>query len=258
MAQDLSTRLDSLPDFTGALLRSRRGLTADIKQHKPDYDANDPRTWPVMTQRHFDVHPEGEYCLLHVAHRSDIAVELASQDPNVDVPVRVEMSDAAIMLNDRFFRFPFTYKREGYRRTSDILPAADLRYWVAAVSGSLPNDLRITQDAEQVRPKSCDEAFEQALAILDDTHAESAIEMCALKREVSDLKDEISASTAREAGLVAELQTLRTACLEQAVQLEAEKTARAAAEGRVFALLDAVKERKKRVNSGATATSKAS
>ncbi|KAJ4324334.1 hypothetical protein N0V94_001394 [Neodidymelliopsis sp. IMI 364377] len=219
MAVMFATRLDSLPEFTGQLYRDNGILRANIGHEFPDYDCDDPRTWPVFSKSLLNRRNGGQHTIQSVAYARDLSIHFGEQIPvpNDRVEVRVRRNGESVRLIPRFWKFPYTYTPDGLERTDDVLPAADLVRWVWAVTGKIPVALKKIESKKSYL-LSITETFEDIFAVLEDDRIRTAAEMGELKDRLEVVEGELETERKKGAsaakGFETGIQSVQTHALQ--------------------------------------------
>jgi hypothetical protein len=192
MSKAPATHLGSLPTFTGQLFRVNGVFRANIGDKFPNYDRNDPRTWPVLSKPLLNRHGGGQHTIQPVAYARDLAIYFGEQTPvsNDGVKVRVRRNGESVRLDPRFWKFPYTYTPDGLERADDVLPAADLVRWVWAVTGKIPMALKRIK-GKKSSLLSFTETFEDIFAVMEDDRIRSGAEMGELKDRLEVVEGEL-------------------------------------------------------------------
>ncbi|KAJ4347429.1 hypothetical protein N0V95_005431 [Ascochyta clinopodiicola] len=117
-------------------------LRLHIKTIKQDYDAEDPRTWPlikevVQTEVNYD-YRQTKSAPRFLAYEQSLMENLVTHRPLVN-KVSCRPNLAGHQIKATFADYPFNFDRFGEIRKFPHLPAAELEEWVRLMRGTIPD-----------------------------------------------------------------------------------------------------------------------
>jgi hypothetical protein len=174
--------------YAGKFALDPSTLQQNVKAADPDYDPDDPKTWPVITLEHVNQHILGYFgntllppCVAYERKLIDMCVAR-----NPDNYIEVECSDGITIVRSMYFHhFPFVYNIRGKKRNSEYMHADDYTSWVYGVTGKTPK----TRTKDKDSSSSPADTFTEIMDLIRETQPESlSDEVAALRLELTAMQ----------------------------------------------------------------------
>jgi hypothetical protein len=236
-----------LPQFNGFFSFDSTILKHHVKAAKPDYNPNDPKTWPVVPftsvyMKNGKNYDGSKLLPPFVAYERRLINLYVAMHP--DRQIGVPRDDGGITKRSMYFHFfPLFYDENGRARSSASMDADQYDSWVRGVIGKVPKARTPTQDTAGPIAKN-DEPYHEILGMLQESQSNTTLE-----DECSSLRQELAAARkqvkdAKElAKAAAEVEDKISNALRK--ELADEKKQRASDAARAEEELSALKERAK-------------
>lgn len=201
--------LHRLPVFNGTFSWDKKTLQANIKAEKPDYDPNDPKTWPRMTVQKLRQFLGEAYDgtiepPTGIAYERMIVLACLQKRPGIQNEVgklKQLSSGNTVDVKLCFYRFPFTYGCGGKVMRCDCLTAGNRLNWIQTITGRNPGANQSTDGSQSEQPKSPAEAFNEVLQMINDAPPDTSAEIDALRQEINGLEEKLKVQGARVSSL---------------------------------------------------------
>ncbi|KAL1604277.1 hypothetical protein SLS59_004072 [Nothophoma quercina] len=189
-------------------------LRLHIRTVKLDYDAEDPRTWPlikdvIQTEVNCD-YRQTKPAPRFLAYEQSLIENLITHRPLVNkVSCRPNLHGKQIKVMSA--DYPFNFDGYGEMRKSPHIPADELKEWIKLMKGTVLDAKYILNISTPSRPAPdrrvearggqatgvTTDGFNQVLKMMNETSKKDAAEVEALQKEVSRLKIVITQQTVR-------------------------------------------------------------
>jgi len=196
-------------DWTGIYSWDSHLLRLHITMVKPDYDRDDPRTWPLIknvcrTERELEIMKE-EFPAVRLAYDQGITDYLRLLPPLKKT--RWHLANACPDVSIRFAGYPFNFDKEGVMRRYPHIPKAEYDEWMqlfgkrSADKPAVEKDAQpqesgqaTTESAEDISPQT---AYEQIIKTFADTQHSTSTTISNLELELTNTKNACSIQVRR-------------------------------------------------------------
>jgi hypothetical protein len=202
-----------LPVWDAIFSRDEGLLHGKIKKIKPDYNKNDPKTWPIFTphediQRLMDDHTEPTL-------PRKVAYSVQFMNMYEHLPDAKKALGRELVYSSLFRDYPFSFTETGHRRVPQVLTESSYNTWMRNFGDlrllSAQSDAPVTTQNPQVTSRvanaqnnapvipqnsavSPQVAYEQVMTTLHAPNIFSSAEVDGLKKNLDVTKDELKTS----------------------------------------------------------------
>jgi myosin heavy subunit len=202
MAREIDQK--NLPKYTGRFSWIAANLHSYIKEVRPDYNSNDPKTWPLVTTERLQqilgrTYSGRQLLPLGVAYERDAVQLCVSRNPDKIVEVK-RTDDTIDLMNLHFQNFPFIYNRFGQRRSFEYMPADQYVWWVFGMTGSMPQTRTRSRVSAFTFPseEAPNSTFNEIIGMLREQQSDSATEQLeVIQQELIVTKKELAEEMTR-------------------------------------------------------------
>lgn len=198
-----------LPQYHGKFTFDPKTLRDNIKALKPDYDPDDPKTWPVVTsqcvQQRLGFPYVGHQQLPpNVAYERNLVDRCVSL--HADKEIEVVRTNGGITKRSLFFHhFPFVYNKHGQARGFEYMHADHYIQWVEGMTGKVPETRTKGKDTPTRTPETQPDAFTEILEMLQtDRPLVTARETELLRQQLARTQEELVEERKRAAEAIKE------------------------------------------------------